>query len=108
MRRRTRRRFGSGHGRAGIWSQSGPIILERLFPCQGQREAGTETQRAAPEAGAARTDCGSDEDVYPGWLTALNFQGLGPTGRVNVQYSSNFTGSVLLPLTTWLVRSSTV
>ena len=34
------------------------------------------------------------------WLMDDNRQGLLPAGRVNVQYSSNFTGSVLLPETT--------
>ena len=45
---------------------------------------------------------------YAGWLMADSFQGLLPTGRVKVQYSSNFTGSVLLPSTTWPVVSSTL
>jgi len=34
------------------------------------------------------------------WLIAESLQGLFPTARVNVQHSSNFTGSVLLPATT--------
>ena len=33
--------------------------------------------------------------------TAVNFHGLGPTGRVKVQYSWNSIGSELLPLTTF-------
>ena len=33
------------------------------------------------------------------WI-ALSLQALGPTGRTNVQYSSNLTGSVRLPSTT--------
>ena len=36
------------------------------------------------------------------WM-AVSFQGLGPTGRVKVQYSSHFTGVVLLPSRTWLL-----
>jgi len=40
------------------------------------------------------------------WI-ALSLQGLGPTWRANVQYSSNFTGSVRLPSITWLLVSST-
>jgi hypothetical protein len=39
---------------------------------------------------------------------ALSLQGLGPTGRAKVQYSSNFTGSLRLPSTTWPEASSTV
>src|SRR3989304_191185 len=31
--------------------------------------------------------------IPPCWI-ALSLQGLGPTGRLNVEYSSNFTGSV--------------
>ena len=42
------------------------------------------------------------------WLIADNRQGLLPTGRVKVQSSSNFTGSVLLPDTTAPVASSVV
>jgi len=45
---------------------------------------------------------------YTGWVMAESFQELGPTGRVKVQYSSNFTGSVLLPSSTSPVRSSTI
>jgi hypothetical protein len=42
------------------------------------------------------------------WLIALSFQGLLPTCRVKVQYSSNLTGSVLLPEITAPVVSSVV
>jgi hypothetical protein len=42
------------------------------------------------------------------WLIADKRQGLLPTGRVKVQNSSNFTGSVLLPTTTAPVASSVV
>jgi hypothetical protein len=42
------------------------------------------------------------------WLIALSFQELFPTGRVKVQYSSNLTGSVLLPESTAPVVSSVV
>jgi hypothetical protein len=45
---------------------------------------------------------------YFAWLMADSCQGLLPTDRVKVQYSSNFTGSVLLPSVTWPVVSSTL
>jgi hypothetical protein len=44
---------------------------------------------------------------YACWM-ALSLQALGPTGRVKVQYSSNLTGSLRLPSTTWPELSSTV
>ena len=52
--------------------------------------------------------------LYPGpffycacWM-AESFQAFFPTGRVKVQYSSNFTGSVRLPDRTCFVDSSIV
>ena len=45
---------------------------------------------------------------YAGCWMADSCQGLLPTGRVKVQYSSNFTGSVLLPWMIWPLVSSTL
>src|SRR5215510_10234561 len=47
------------------------------------------------------------EERYACWI-ALSLKGFGPTGRTNVQYSSNFTGSLELPSSTRLPLSSVV
>jgi len=46
--------------------------------------------------------------AYSAWLMALSRQSFRPTGRTHVQNSSNFTGALSLPSTTFPVVSSTV
>ena len=74
----------------------------RRTPCSwrcGGRRSSRDTKRPLSpcERGAAGEH--SFENQAACWI-ALNLQGFGPTGRANVQYSSNFTGSVRLPSTT--------
>lgn len=49
-----------------------------------------------------------DPCPYAACWIAVSFHGFGPTGRTQVQYSSNFTGALSSPCTTAPVRSSTV
>ena len=78
-------------------------------------KAGAETGRKpGPEPGGCpapgpegEARCGSEQRGrrYAACWIALRRQGLGPTGRVKVQNSSNFTGSARLPSTTWPLSS---
>jgi len=71
---------------------------------EGLRRAGTEDTEGVHTC--ARL-CQKKRSGYF-WLMAERRQELLPTGLVKVQYSSNFTGSLLLPATTAPVVSSVV
>ena len=78
----------------GARAQVGRGLVEDMVRCS-----------EAPRGG--RGACREREGTHAVWM-AESFQRLGPTGRVNVQYSSTSAGLVREPSTTLPDASSTV